>query len=322
MRRFSVFAVLWVVFALVIPNTSAATITLREKVVVDGPRFTLADVATVADADAELAARMEAVDLGPAPWPGSFMRVDGIVVRLKLYQARIDPRDVQVDAAAGCEVTTRGLDIPSARLVELAREHLSSKIRWSPDDVEIEVTGQPNDYVVPLGCGEDVLRPGRINSDNPRGRVDVGVRIVVDGRDRFNASVRFNVKLYEEVVVTTDGLDRGDTYTADNVELRRMDVTDATPGLLTDLDKVLGLKSARRIAQNTPLTRKMVISPPLVKRGDIVRIVYRVKGLEVSASGQARADGAEGDTILVKNVDSGRLLPAMVISSGTVLVGG
>lgn len=310
------------VLILVCLDASAVTIRLKPEAEVDGPRITLGEVATVADGDMALAAKLERIDLGRAPWPGSDHRVDGIVVRLKLYQNHIDPKVISVEAVAGCRVTTRPLEIPPERVVGLAQEQLLGQIPWPKDDVELELASKPRGCVVPRGCGQDVLRPGQINAANLRGSVEVSVDVVVDGEARLKLPVRFNIKLYERVAVATKAIGRNDPFTADNVELKRIEVTNRPAGLLTDTRRVLGRRAAHPIAADTPLARTMIVAPPVVKRGDSVRIVLQVGGLEITARGTARQDGAEGDIIRVENADSGRQLSGRVVDAQTVAVEG
>ena len=322
MMRPSPIAVL-IYLALWLPSGAlGAKIELKNEAVVDGPGLALADVATVSDAEPEFAAKLLAIDLGPAPWPGTRHRVDGIVVRLRLYQNHIDPRNVSVDATAGCDVTTRPLAISSDRISQLAREHLAAQIRWPASDVEIEMTSEPRDYVVPAGCGRDVMKAKIVSGNRLSGPVEVAVSIVVAGKTRFKVPVGFYVRLYKDVVTTTAAVGRNDTLAADNVKLKRTDVTTNSDDLVTDLAKVLGQRTTQPLAADTALTRRMFVAPPVVRRGDVVRIVYRLKGLVVSVQGEVRQNGAEGDRIRVVNIDSGRVLVGVVVDSKTVVVGG
>lgn len=61
-------------------------------------------------------------------------------------------------------------------------------------------------------------------------------------------------------------------------------------------------------------------SPYLVKRGDLVRVVVRTASAEITAVGEARADGRLGDMVEVRNVDTGKRFTGRVVSAGVVEV--
>ncbi len=322
MSRLKPLTVLIIAAQLIGIDAIAATITLKKQAEVDGPCVSLGEIAAITDADAELAARLGAVKLGAAPWPGTVRRIDAIVVKLKLYQFGFDPRDVSISAKSGCYLTTRGRDIPAERIVKMAREHLLKSMQWPGDDIEIELVSKPASCAIPAGCGDDALRPAGNLVIRSLGRVKVGVDLLVDGKARFRKTVTFNVRLFERTVVATRDISRNDRFSSRNVATRRVELERWPPRQMTDIKRVLGRTAARPIAADTPLMPAMIISPPIIKRGDVVKIVYRSRCLEITASGVARQDGAEGDIIAVENLSSRKRLEGRIIDDNTVLIDG
>jgi flagella basal body P-ring formation protein FlgA len=70
----------------------------------------------------------------------------------------------------------------------------------------------------------------------------------------------------------------------------------------------------------TVLRPDLLEFPPLVKRGDRVRIVLESAGLRISAFGQAKQKGAQGEMIPVVNLDSNKVIHARVVDSHTVRI--
>ena len=64
----------------------------------------------------------------------------------------------------------------------------------------------------------------------------------------------------------------------------------------------------------------MVDFPPLVKRGEIITIAAVNGGLKITATGIAKSNGQEGDTIRVKNSGSGKEILCKVIGPGLAAV--
>jgi flagellar basal body P-ring formation protein FlgA len=59
---------------------------------------------------------------------------------------------------------------------------------------------------------------------------------------------------------------------------------------------------------------------PAIKRGDMVEARYEADDFDLSASMIALEDGRTGDSIRVKNPDSGRPVIGVVTGAGTVLI--
>lgn len=59
---------------------------------------------------------------------------------------------------------------------------------------------------------------------------------------------------------------------------------------------------------------------PVVKSGQMVTIVAENDVIKVSVAGKARSAGAEGDIIMVQNLNSLKEIPARVINATTVQV--
>lgn len=308
--------------ALVCVDLFAATIVFKEKAQIDGPRVSLSDVAEVTDTDEDTAGSLGKIDLGSAPWPGSVRRVDGLVVKLKLYQNGVDPNDISIERDSYCTLTTGGLEVSADRIVRIAREHLMRSCRWPKDDLEVELASKPHTRLIPAGCGEDAIRPASHQTFRRLGRVLVGVDILVEGTPRFRETVAFNVRLFENVVVAARDLERKEILTRDNVQTRRTELKRWPSEKLTRINRVIGAAAKRPLAEGTPLVDSMIIEPLMVERGDQVKLVYRTATMELTAVGVACENGKRGQAISVQNVTSQKRLVGRVIDPKTILIEG
>lgn len=57
-----------------------------------------------------------------------------------------------------------------------------------------------------------------------------------------------------------------------------------------------------------------------MKSGQLVTIVAEDKRFRITATGRARGNGAEGETVLVQNLNAQKEIPAVVVDSKTVRV--
>lgn len=113
-------------------------------------------------------------------------------------------------------------------------------------------------------------------------------------------------------------IDRGQTLTANDLKLQRINIAKARRGYYNRLDEVVGLAAKRRIRAGQTITPALLEQAMAVKRGEPVKIVANNEGIEASTSGEALADGQPGDVIRVRNVRSGKVIDAKVIEEGVV----
>jgi len=86
--------------------------------------------------------------------------------------------------------------------------------------------------------------------------------------------------------------------------------------------RILAGKIARRtLLPGEPIPLNAVDDPKLVTRGVQVAILFEEGGLSIVGIGIPLQSGALGETIQVKNVDSGRIITGRVQSDGRIRIG-
>ena len=310
-------------FALFISNAggadarNATTISFKPEVVLPGPAISLSQVAEVAGPAAE---KLQALDLGPVPWPGTQRLIYATVVKIKLFREGLDLGGFAFKGD-GCVVTVKTQIVPGADILEAARKLLLERLPWPEESVEIELEAQPADQEVIAGSSKPVLEAAMLGDVAPGGKVHVSVTGSVDGTAIFRTTVSFQVRVLQTVIVARCDIAHGELFSADNLTERRLDVSTLTPGNLLDASaQLIGKKAARLVRAGMPITRQMVIVPPVVKRGGVVQIIYKTDFMVLSARGVAQEDGIPGKVIRVRNVDSAREVVGEVLSNGQVSV--
>lgn len=86
--------------------------------------------------------------------------------------------------------------------------------------------------------------------------------------------------------------------------------------------RVLAGKMARRtLLPGEPIPMNAVDDPKLVTRGVQTAILFEEGGLSIIGIGIPLQSGALGETVQVKNVDSGRIITGRVQSDGRIRIG-
>jgi len=89
---------------------------------------------------------------------------------------------------------------------------------------------------------------------------------------------------------------------------------------ITDLQAASGLAARHELRPGQPLHDADLMKPAVVQHNDMVTIVYEAPGLTLTLRGQAQDSGAIGDTISVMNMESKRVVRAVVSGPGRVTV--
>jgi len=135
---------------------------------------------------------------------------------------------------------------------------------------------------------------------------------------KFVATAR--LRTFDDVVVAARLLNRGEKIGPKDVELKRVETTNFKRDYFTHLDEVVNLQAKQVIPAGKPIFTGMVELPDIIHRGDIVRIVVKLKNLKVTATGKALQNGHKGERIRVENMSTGKKLSAVVLDEKTVLV--
>jgi flagella basal body P-ring formation protein FlgA len=86
--------------------------------------------------------------------------------------------------------------------------------------------------------------------------------------------------------------------------------------------RVLVGKMARRtLLPGEPIPMNAVDDPKLVTRGVQTQIMFEEGGLSIMGTGIPLQSGTLGETVQVKNVDSGRIITGRVQSDGRIRIG-
>ncbi len=81
---------------------------------------------------------------------------------------------------------------------------------------------------------------------------------------------------------------------------------------IRDAESLIGKEARRPLRAQTPLRPSDVAAPVLIRKGAIVTLLYDIEGLRLSHQGIALGDGGAGDVISLRNVQSDRILKAVV----------
>jgi flagella basal body P-ring formation protein FlgA len=144
------------------------------------------------------------------------------------------------------------------------------------------------------------------------------VRIINDGYDQ-NIKGNFD-NIIVVPVLNKDGY-KGQKISIEDIEYKEIPSTKLRNQVIIDGEVLLNKELASNHPSGAPFHHKNIISPALIKKGDMIAMQFCKHNLRIETKGVALENGASGNTIKVRNINSGKIIHAKVLDTGAVLTG-
>ncbi|WP_417670897.1 flagellar basal body P-ring formation chaperone FlgA [Roseibium sp.] len=205
------------------------------------------------------------------------------------------------------------------RLKQLTANALAKRdASLAPQDLDITFYRTPSPIQADPSSAEPVAIE-RILWSRTDGRFTLFLN--VEGpRGRRSLNLTGHAREMMEVVALSQPLTRGTILRPEAVTTIRMARQQVPVNALESADAIAGLAARNNLRANSPLTRNDFERPVMVARGEKVTLTFELPGMKLTTRGQAMDDGAKGDVIDIMNLQSRRIVPAIVTSRGQVRV--
>jgi flagella basal body P-ring formation protein FlgA len=183
--------------------------------------------------------------------------------------------------------------------------------------------GAVSDVVVATRVGQSVVldatqlqisaRRAGLDWSNPAGLRRVIVRQGADGG--LAGAPRGNV----EVLAYARSLAAGEIVQPE--DLVWVKVAAGASDAPRDADDLIGMTAKRPLRQGAAASLRDVSTPQVIKAGDIVAVTYEDGGVALTLQGKAMANGAIGESLMVQNTASKKIIETVVTGPGSTAVG-
>jgi len=147
----------------------------------------------------------------------------------------------------------------------------------------------------------------------------VRCRVSGDGVAAAEETLVLRANLWRDAWVARQPLASGATFDASLLEARRVDLLrerDALPAAVGDST----FQFARAVSAGRVLGWHDIARRPLVRKGDLVEVAAAEGSLVVTMKALAMENGAQGDAVTVRNLDSQKNFTAFVVDANRVQV--
>ncbi len=201
---------------------------------------------------------------------------------------------------------------------QAVKKYVLDVLHVPPEKVVLEFKHALPDVEIP--SGELHLKVyGKVKKEYA-GRITFRVDVYVDGQRYRTLYPSFNLDYLRTAFMTRRWVNREERLTQENVFPVEMRQSLIPPHAVTSMEELQGKIARVAIPKGRVVTLTQVVEPPLIRKKQIVTLKVDAPGLKVEAKGEALTDGRKGESIKVKNVDSGKILYGKVEDGNTVVV--
>ncbi len=292
---------------------SSSVLTLHSAVTVIGNRVFLTDVIE-SGSTAHLPAGAGRRVLMNAPAPGKDKLLPGKWVASVIRAKGGLPDSVGITAPDQILVRRACQTLAMARLEDFLYGYVARRI----GDPEFKITRMKM-------RGTDRFPVGRLTlqvlEPEPRritGRINLRVRVKVKGEKFGWLTLSGWVDRFETVVCASRYLCRGTVLTPDDLAHERMNTSRMPAGVIRDLNDAVGKELKRKLAPGNYLRQNMLSVPPLIQKGDKVKLVARSGNINIVTFGIAKNAGGAGEQIRIENMTSKKIIMGRIRDASTV----
>jgi len=201
---------------------------------------------------------------------------------------------------------------------DAVKSHVEDNAPWPKDRIRVEFLAAIPETAIPAGSSACQVRSRA--GESYIGRTAFVVRFSKGDTFLREETIRVRIEVLTDVVVSTGSIARDAIVDQSDFTVKKKWLDTATSGVVTDVGEVMGKKATTRINPGTEITKYMLRAVPVVKKGEVVRIVLESGPMMISAIGLCEEDGGRGDLIRVQNTSSKKTVFARVMGASLVKV--
>jgi flagella basal body P-ring formation protein FlgA len=321
MRKPVISLIIMVVVCLISPaaySSDGTCLTLKAESLVEQEPVRLSDIATLTGPSENQLMTLGATIVARAPQPGQTRFVGIDYIRIRLKQAGVDTSSMIFKGPSDVRITRQAAMLPTQQIQHAVEMAIRSRMPWKNEDVTISEIAWDETVQLPTGRLTYRVEPAR--NEDYLGRTIVALHLFVDAEPVRKVWVNATISVMADVVTVIRPLGKHAYIQLADLSVERGDLSDLSSDTVRRIEDALGNRTTRAIYPQTVLQSSMFASPPLVRRGDIVKIVANSGPMIITATGMVKQQGCKGEMVRVVNTDSNRMITARVTGPGAVEV--
>jgi flagellar basal body P-ring formation protein FlgA len=216
----------------------------------------------------------------------------------------------QLKGPSAVTIMRKGQLVKPSVFKEEILKYITKHSRWK-DGISISITSNKQ-IVVPENGVRWKLTPA--NGQDFFGNVLFKVRgySPTTNEEIISNWIVAKLKITKQVAVSNGTINKNQLITENDIRWETREITVFTKDAIWNKHQLVGQKAGRLIRPNSVITTTLLQKKYMVRRGSIVKLFANFKGIIASSTVKALANGTQGDTIRVQNINSKKILSAVV----------
>ncbi len=291
-------------------------LSIKTSACAQGSKVLLGEIATpYGPIPAETWEKLERMELWPAPERAGRSEVYSRRRLAELLREHLGELAVRCSIPSGLTVQRGGALLDKQMLLARVEEYLRPKLALMEGRAELVGFNAPE--IVSLDEGYARLEI-ELLSKLAAGRINLRIKAVAgDGRLVRQVAANVFVDHWVAVACASRPVNPGEPITPDMVTFKERNLA-YFRGTPWDGKGDGSWQVKRPVGTEQPFSMDMLEPVPLVAKGSKVNLIYQGRNVQLAIEAEAMQPGGLGETIPVRNIHSGKLVQAVVMSKDTV----
>jgi len=292
-----------------------ASIYIKQKVEIAGEKIYLKNISDI-DGKTDLKEKAGEINLGAAPRPGRKKKIPGKWIASKIRSQKWITGEIRILFPEYVCVTRAFQTVSIKKLEKIFNNYIVSKIKGK----KFKINSFKARGIRKIPLGKVDLKIKNQSRRKIKGRINLLVAVYVNGKKGSKITLSGWIDRYENVVHTNRLIPRNAVLTKKDLYIKSINISKAPDGLVTSIEDAAGKAAKFTIRKGACLKENMLEVPPLIHKGDMVKLVAKTDFLTVLTCGIAKSHGGMGEQIVVENIRSKKIILGRVVDASTVKV--
>ncbi len=185
--------------------------------------------------------------------------------------------------------------------------------------VDLEFFGGQTVFQIEAAKQAKILVEG-LRLNELQNKFSCDVEIFADGRPYAKTNVSGKYYVLGEVYVPARNIEKGEIITSEMLKTIKIRMNRVKPVFVVDDEKLLDKEAKKYLKEGKLVNERDVGAKILIKKNDVITMVYQTDNMQITAKAQARQDGSKGEKIEIENTKSKKVLYGIVLDADTVIV--
>ncbi len=203
-------------------------------------------------------------------------------------------------------------DVASAVQKEFAEQGLD-------EDLDLEFFGGQSSFVIENAKTAKIMVTG-LKYDETQNKFSVNVEVFADGKPEVRSALQGKYYVLTEAYVPVRNINKGEVIKAADLKSVKVRRNRIKANVMTSVEQLEDKEAKRSLKEGKLISDREVGERILIKKGDVINLVYKTEQMQIIAKGEALSDGAKNQKIEVENTKSKKKVYGVVIDADTVEV--